>query len=154
NVLRASVMVLSFKLSLELRQRAQARALEFSDPALRDGVDRHRIDVVQLLAALALRRHEIGLLQDGEMLRHRLACHVQTPTQLSERLPILRVQPVQQPPAAGIRERAKNGVVRHAFNMQPFSCLSSGAFAPGSETLRRPVAAAPDRSAMRSRTWR
>src|SRR5262245_39225681 len=119
-------MVLSFELSLEVRQGAQARALEFSDPALGDRVDRHRVDEVELLAALALRRHQIGVLENSEMLGDRLARHIESPAQLPERLAVVRVQPVEQLPAAGIGKRAKNSVVAHAFNMQPNGCLSRG----------------------------
>ena len=46
-----SAIGFSFQSSLELGEDAEAAALEFADPALGDLVDRHRVEIVQLLAA-------------------------------------------------------------------------------------------------------
>ena len=64
---------LPFKICLKIRQGVEAFAFEFADPALRDVVDRHRIDEMPLFAALAPDRDEIGLFQNAKMFRHRLA---------------------------------------------------------------------------------
>src|SRR5581483_2444810 len=40
-----------FQAPLQVGERAEARALVFADPPLGDIVDRHRIEVMQLLAA-------------------------------------------------------------------------------------------------------
>ena len=58
-------------------QRAEPPSLEFPDPALVDLVERHWIQVVELLAALADGRHEVGRLEDVEVLAHRLTRHPQ-----------------------------------------------------------------------------
>src|SRR5262249_2518160 len=49
-----------FKSFLELRDRAQARPLELPYPTVGDRVDRHRIDEMELPAALALRRQQLA----------------------------------------------------------------------------------------------
>jgi len=55
------------------------------------------------------------------MLGDCLACHVQSLTQFTERLAVLRVEPVQQPAAVHICQSSKNRVVVNPENMQPFS---------------------------------
>lgn len=67
--------------------------------------------------AFPLPRHEIRVFQNGEMLGDSLPGHVQALTELAQRLSIPMMQPVQQLPAADVRQRAKNGVVVHAGNM-------------------------------------
>src|SRR5262245_7416137 len=74
-------------------------------------MDGYRIDEMQLLATLALRRQQVCFLENGEMLRHRLAAHVEPAAQLTQRLAVLPPQAVQEPPAAWIRESAEDRVV-------------------------------------------
>src|SRR5712671_3295012 len=74
----ASVMVFSFQLPLEFRECAQAWPLELANPALGNLVDRHRVYEVKLFAPLSLPRHEVRILQNRQMLRDRLARHVQS----------------------------------------------------------------------------
>src|SRR6516162_1221700 len=105
-LLSASVIVFSFKIFFELRKRAHAGELEFADPALGDLVDRHGIDEVPFFAALPLPGHEVSLLENGQMLRDRLAGHVESLAQLAKRLTIPAVQPIQQPPTARIGQSA------------------------------------------------
>src|SRR6516165_2068761 len=81
-------MVFSFKGSFEFRESVQARRIELADPAFGDLVDRHGIDKVQLFTTVSPPGHEIGLLKNRQMLRHRLAGHVQSLAQLAERLTI------------------------------------------------------------------
>src|SRR3954453_16440967 len=123
--LLASAMLFPFEALLEFGERAQAWTLELADPALGDLVDRHRIDEVQLLPPLALHRDEVRLLQDREMLRYRLARHGQPLAQLAQRLAVPRVQPVQQPSPARVRQGTEDGVVAHHRNMQLSDCMSS-----------------------------
>src|SRR5262245_20649766 len=116
-----------FKPSLELPERTQTLPLELPYPTVRDRVDRHRIDEMELLAALALRRQQVGRLENGEMLRHRLAAHVGSLAQLAQRLAVLASEAVQQLATARIRQRAEDSiVVIHPPNMQPDGCLSRG----------------------------
>src|SRR5215831_17449597 len=117
-----------FKSLLELREHTQPRPLELPYPTVGDRVDRHRIDEMELLAALALRRQQVGLLESGEMLRHRLPGHVESLAQLAQRLAVLASEAVQQLATARIRQRAEDSiVVIHPPNMQPDGCLSRGA---------------------------
>src|SRR5438093_2120651 len=117
-----------FEILLEPGERAQARPLELPDPAVGDRMDRHRIDEMQLLAALAPRRQQVGFFENGEMLRHGLAGHVVPFAQLAQRLAVLPAEAIQQPPAIGIRQGAEDRVlVVHPANMQPLGWTPSSA---------------------------
>lgn len=92
---------------------------------------------MQLLAAFPLRGHEVDLLQNRKMLRHRLTGHRQPAAQVFRRLSVPLAKAVQQFPTAGIRQGSKDGVVAHVAIMQPNGYLfgnGSGVFggAPGS----------------------
>src|ERR1700679_2357638 len=101
-------MIISFEIPLEFRERAQAIALELTDPALGDLVDGYWIDEMQLLAALAFDRHEVGLLKNGQMLGHRLAGHIEAQAELAQCLAVFAVQPIQQLTTAGICQSFEN----------------------------------------------
>src|SRR5476651_477182 len=103
-------MTFSFQLALEGGERAQMAALELPDPALGDRVDRHRIDEMQLLAALAPGSNEVRLLEDPQMLGDRLACHVEPLAELDQGLSVAAVQAIEQAPAAGVGQGAENGI--------------------------------------------
>src|SRR5580704_16772043 len=60
---------------LQVAQRPQPMALVFPDPAFRDLVDRHGVEIVQLLAPTFDRGDKVRVLQDCEMLAHRLPGH-------------------------------------------------------------------------------
>src|SRR6476469_7662294 len=112
----------------ELGERTQAMALVLADPSLRDLVDRYRIEVVQLLAAAPDGRDEIGALQYGQVLAHRLPRHRRSRlgkarAKLVQGLAIVCVEPVEKLSAAGIRQGLEHIV--HGDNMQPFGCLST-----------------------------
>src|SRR5579883_1992413 len=104
-------MVFSFQVALELRQRADARAIELADPALGDRIDRRRIDEMQLLAAEPQKRDEIGLAEDRSVLGDGLAGHAEAPAKLDQRPPVPRLQQVQQTPAARLCQSAENSVI-------------------------------------------
>ena len=89
-------------------------------------MDRHRIEVVQLLPAATERDHQRRLLQKHEMLGHGLATHVEMLAELAERLPVVRVQLVEQEPSAGVGESLEHlvHVGVHDVIMQPFGCMS------------------------------
>src|SRR3569833_770152 len=79
-------------------------------------MDRHRIEVVQLLAAALDGRDQIRLLQDGEVLADRLPRHGEARAELTQGLAVFRTEPVKQFPATGIREcpeRRIHGVGLH-----------------------------------------
>src|SRR5712675_3247563 len=92
---------------LELGERAQAMALVFADPTLRDVVDRNRIEIVQLLAAALDGRDEVRAFQDGEVLAHGLARHRRSGSgqplaKLVQGLAVRLEEPIEQLPAARI----------------------------------------------------
>ncbi len=68
---------------------------------------------MESLPALAFPRHEIGLLENGKMLRDRLACHAQPFAKLAERLSILQVKLVEELATAGVRQSSKNEIIAH-----------------------------------------
>jgi hypothetical protein len=78
---------------------------------------------VQFFTPLPLPRDEIGLLENRQMFRDRLAGHLQPLAQFPERLAIPAMQPIQQLPAARIGQSAKHRIVIHAGNMEPFGYL-------------------------------
>ena len=91
----------------------QARIFELADPAFCDVIDRDGIDEMESLPSLTFPRDEIGLLENGEMFRDRLAGHAQPLAKLSERLPILPVKLVKELATASVRQCSKNGVIVH-----------------------------------------
>src|SRR5262245_16838701 len=103
-------------------------ALVFADPPFRDLVDRHRIEIVQLLAAAPDGRDEVRALENGEMLAHGLPRHRRSGlgeplAKLVQGLAVPRVEPIEKFPAAAVGQRPEHLV--HGDNMQPFGCLSS-----------------------------
>jgi len=101
-------------------------AFEFPDPALGDVVDRHRVEVVQFLSALLHGGDQIGLLQDPQVLTDRLPRHLEAHAEFIQRLAVLRAEPIEQFPAAGIGQGFEDFI--HTDNMQPFGCLSRTKF--------------------------
>jgi hypothetical protein len=101
-------------------------ALKLAYPAFADFVCRNGIDEVQFFAALPLPGNEIRLLEKRQVLGDCLARHMQSLAKIAERLAILPVQPIQQLPAACVRQRVKHGVFFQAQDTQLFSCLFIG----------------------------
>ena len=95
---------------LERAQRAQSRPLELVDPPFLDLVQRHGVEVVELLPTAAGDGHEVGRLEQVEVLRDRLARHVDAGTELGEGLAALRVQPVEQLAAGRVGQRLEDHV--------------------------------------------
>jgi hypothetical protein len=55
-------------LPFQLAERGEFPALEFLDPPLANLMDRHRVEVVQLLAALLEGGDEVRLFENGKVL--------------------------------------------------------------------------------------
>jgi hypothetical protein len=66
--------------------------------------------IVQLLASAPERRHEVGCLEKRQMLCHRLPAHVQMFAELAQGLAVVRMQLIEQFPAARIGERLEHFV--------------------------------------------
>ena len=91
--------------SLELRERPQLMALELADPAFIHLLDGDRVEVMQLVTSTPNCRQQIAGLQQQQVLRHRLARHVQMLAEFPESLAIALMQQIQQAPAVRIGER-------------------------------------------------
>ncbi len=94
---------MSLRVLLDHVQGRQARLLEFPDPAGLELVDRYRIQVVELAAAVAHRRHEVGGLENIDVLADRLPAHVEPVAELTQSQPGPLMKHVEQAPPAGGR---------------------------------------------------
>src|SRR5262249_16929410 len=90
--------------------RAHARAVVVADPPVGDLPDRSRVEVVELLAAAADGRDEIGCFEDVEVLANGLPRHLELAAELAQRLPVARVQRGKQVPSARIAESPEDVV--------------------------------------------
>jgi hypothetical protein len=93
-------------------QRFEPLLLVLRDPARGDLVNRDGVQVVQLLAPAADSGHEVGGLEDREVLRDRLARHFQVRAEVRERLPVTRAQRVEQAPPRRTGQGTEDGVHR------------------------------------------
>jgi len=91
-----------FETLFQIAQRLEAMAFVFANPALGDLVNRHRIQIMQLLAPAPDNRDEVCFFQQTQMLRHRLPRHVEMMAQFAESLPVALMQQVEQLSAAFI----------------------------------------------------
>src|SRR6266498_5885616 len=99
-----------FETLFQIAQRLKTMAFVFGNPALGDLVNRHWIEIMQLLAPAPDDDDKVCRLQQEEMLRHRLPRHVEVFTQLAERLPVALVQLVEQLSAAFVRQGLEHGI--------------------------------------------
>ena len=106
-----------FCLLLDGVKGAKARTFERCDPALLYFVDRHGIQIVQLLAPSFNGTDEIRGLESAEMLCRRLAGHGEIATEFGERLAVSQAQPVEHLAAGGIGERPEQEVVGHCASI-------------------------------------
>jgi len=91
-------------------------ALVLADPAFVDVVNGDRIEVVQLFAAVPDDGDEVGVLQQVQVLGHRLAGHVEVRAERGQRLPAALVEQVEQLAAAGIGQGFEH-IVHDAGNI-------------------------------------
>src|SRR6266508_6834741 len=120
---------LLLQLLFQVRQGGDQNALVLADPARRDVGDGRRVEVVVLLATAAQGHDQPGTLQHRDVLAHRLTGHVKLRAQLDERLPVVRMQAVEQVPSRGVGESGEHRyVVVHGSHIrQPLGCLSTTA---------------------------
>jgi len=104
--------VLLFCVPLQGGQCLKPRLLEFADPPFGDLVERHRVEVVQLLPSPPHGADQVGGLQDGDVLGGRLAGHGQLAAQFTQRLPVALVQAVEQLPPGRVGQRLEDLVRR------------------------------------------
>jgi len=65
---------------------------------------------MQFVASLPNHCHQIRVLQQPKMFRHRLPRHIHAHAKLAQRLPVIRLQPVQQFSPRRIRQRFEHFV--------------------------------------------
>src|SRR5437899_4503044 len=85
-----------FETLFQIAQRLKTMAFVFANPALGDLVNRHWIEIMQLLASAPDDDDQIRRFQQQEMLGDRLPRHVEVFAQVAERLPVLLAQLVEQ----------------------------------------------------------
>src|SRR5207247_9597584 len=85
-----------FETLFQIAQRLKAMAFVFANPALGDLVQRHWIEIMQLLAPPPDDDNELRRFQQQEMLGHSLPRHVEVFTQFAKRLPVALAQLVEQ----------------------------------------------------------
>src|ERR1700682_6725326 len=93
------------QLPFQFAERDKLAALEFLDPPLAELMDRHRIEIVQLLAAMPERGDKVGRLENSKVLCHGLPRHRETVAEFVQALSVAGLKPVQQRPPRSIRQR-------------------------------------------------
>ncbi len=86
--------MISFGSFFEVTQCVQVLPFVFLNPTLVDLVDGDGVEIVQFLAPTADRRNEVGVLQAPEVLRDRLARHVEMRAEFPQRLAATRSQTI------------------------------------------------------------
>ena len=94
----------------QIAQRLEAMTFVFANPALVDLVQRHRIEIMQLLAPAPDDGHQVRCFQQPQVLGNRLPRHVQMLAQLRQRLTVAPVQPVEQLPTARAGQCFEHGI--------------------------------------------
>src|ERR1017187_3011987 len=85
-----------FETLFQIAQRLETMAFVFANPALGDLVDRHRIEVMQLLAPAPDHDDQMRRLEQQEVFGDRLPRHVEVRAKVAKRLPVAPMQLVEQ----------------------------------------------------------
>jgi hypothetical protein len=93
-----------FETFFQIAERLKAMAFVFADPALGDLVDRHRIEIMQLLAPAPDDVDQLRRFEQQQVFGYRLPRHVEVRAQFAERLPVAPMQLVEQLPAAFVSQ--------------------------------------------------
>src|SRR4029077_20979340 len=101
-----NVFLLEF--SFQARESGDPGLRVFADPALVDEPDRDGVQEVELLPAAPARDHEIGLLQQPEVLHDAEARHGQALLERTQRLPVLLEELVEQSSPGRVAERLEH----------------------------------------------
>src|SRR6266404_8234406 len=94
----SGLLIAFLQLPFQFAEGGKLAALEFLDPPLADLMDRHRIEIVQLLAAMPEGGDEVGRLENRKVLCHRLPRHGEAVAEFVQGLSVSQVKPVQQRP--------------------------------------------------------
>src|SRR5213592_2545128 len=126
-IANSGLLITLLQLPFQFAERGKLAALEFLDPPLADLMDRNRIEIVQLLAAMPERADEVGRLENRKVLRHRLPRHDEAVAELVQGLSVFGVKPVQQRPPRSIGQRFED-LIHGEDNTQPNGCMSRACF--------------------------
>src|ERR1700674_6087446 len=125
----SGLLVTFLQLPFQFAECGELAALEFFDPPLADLMDRHRVEIVQLLAAMPERGDEVGRLENRKVLGHGLPRHGEAVAEIVQGLSVFGVKPVQQRPPRSIGQRFED-LIHGRDNRQPNGCMSRMYFAP------------------------
>src|ERR1700678_4649591 len=92
----SGLLVTFLQLPFQFAECGELAALEFPDPPLADLMDRPRVEIVQLLAAMPERGDEVGGLENRKVLGHGLPGHGEAVAEIVQGLSVLDVKPVEQ----------------------------------------------------------
>src|SRR3569623_2475386 len=87
-------------------------------------MDRHRVEVVQLLAAMLDGGDEVGVFQNREMFGHGLPRHAEAVAEFKQRLPVAGKKPIKQHAPRCVRQ-CLNALIHGLDNRQPNGCMTS-----------------------------
>src|SRR5271169_1088206 len=98
-------------------------------------MDRHRVEVVQLLAAVPEGRDEVGGLENRKVLGYGLPRHGEAVAEFAQGLTVFGVKPVEQGSSRCIGQRLEHVIhgvsaadLKSPHNRQPNGCMSRGCF--------------------------
>src|SRR6266404_9612433 len=91
----SGLLITFLQLPFQFAERGKLAALEFLDPPLADLMDRHRIEIVQLLAAMPECGDEVGRLENCKVFCDRLPRHGEAVAEFVQGLTVFGVKPVQ-----------------------------------------------------------
>lgn len=94
--------VLGFQLFLQLAEGFEAGGFEGLDPAPRNFVQGHGVQVVEFLATAENGGHEVGLFEDAQVFGGGLSAHLQRRGDFGQCLTIVLPQPIKDLTAVGI----------------------------------------------------
>src|SRR6266436_9778201 len=90
-------------------------------------MDRHRVEVMQLLAAMLEGGDEVGGLENSKVFGDGLPRHGEAVAEFVQGLSVFGVKPVQQRPPRRIGQRFED-LIHERNNRQPNGCMSSAHF--------------------------
>src|SRR6266478_1990490 len=126
--MNSGLLIALLQLPFQFAERGELAALEFPDPPLADLMDRHRVEVMQLLAAMLEGGDEVGGLENSKVFGDGLPRHGEAVAEFVQGLSVFGVKPVQQRPPRRVGQRFED-LIHGRDNRQPNGCMSRVYFA-------------------------
>src|ERR1700690_3915376 len=101
----SGLLVTFLQLPFQFAECGELAALEFLDPPLADLMDRHRVEVVQLLAGVPDGGDEGGGRENRKVIGYGLPRHGEAVAESVQGLSVLGVKPVHQRPSRCLGQR-------------------------------------------------